>query len=320
MTDSTDTTEAIEIKDAEMTAPKKRLLYTATAIVSFVFFLVILFPTQQISQNILAMVAQQTNTYMEANVTSIGFFPFPHLYAEKLKVYPLNSYTMKFKQLHIDSISIYPSFLKMIPIPGVRTFSPAASFSAKIFQGSVSGSVSLGNRYQINADIKNVSINEIQQVFLESNRDWKGEIQSLQFDFEIPGSRVSQMNGKINGTLSNVHIDLSAFELPWPGLSMMNLGKAVINADVERGTAKIKQLQLGTTKSDLDASISGEVRLNRMIALSRMSLEVSYNLNGQLNQQFGPLAQTILKPSRKAGKNCFKISGSASPIPSFGPC
>lgn len=324
MNESTETQNhtqpAAEQSEIEVTTGSTKMLYVATGLISFFFFLAIFFPRQQIAQNVMAMIAQNTGTYLEAKYKSFGLLPKPHIHFEELTVLPINPFRAQFSRLHFKELTIYPNIFKMIPIPFLKKFTPAATFYAEIFSGEIDGSVAMGLDTELSLEAENISIDQVQKALLKNSEgNWKGSIKEVAVDMTVPAGRLSRSDGTINITTDALQIDLAAFSLPIPGLEQINTGKIELKARVERGKLTFGKTTVGDSKSDLDANISGNVRLNRMIQLSNLDLRIDFRLSEKIKKTLGPFS-AVLTAYKKGARNCVRVSGSASPMPNVQPC
>lgn len=259
----------------------KMTSYILVVFLSTVFFYIIKLPADLIGRNTLALLSQQTPYEWRAEKTNLSFIFGPKISFENIQIIhrfpPMNGPQQKFR---LEKLSIKPNLLQMIPLPGLRTFTPSANFSLEAFQGSVSGSVSMGTNMAIDIEAENLRLDKMD--FLKNyNVFLKGEISSFHLQIEAPNSRFSNSQGLMELNIKRAHLDPTSFS---QGMMIpeLDLGTMEAKANIKSGKFMLEKINAGDAKADMEFHGDGLISLKDPLDYSDLDLRFRLKLSDKL--------------------------------------
>jgi type II secretion system protein N len=281
----------------------KVVAYAAIFLAAFLFFVVIKLPDSLVTNFVLNQVNQHSPYRAHAERAGLRFFLTPHLEFTNLQLEPKipnQGIPLKFTEL-----SLYPSFLSLLPLAGPPQ--PGGSFSAEAYSAQWSGYFSPGSGFRLDAE--NVDLAKLEPL-LEQGVDIKGLITSLLARFDLVDQKFSRANGELRASGKEFLLDPASFQLGMP-LPILDLGGLELEARAERGRLQFQKFVLGSPQKDLEIRVEGDVQLADNLQFSRLNLRLRIRPSAKILQAVPALPGMLglVAAKRADGTYGMKVSG-----------
>jgi len=268
------------------------------AIFSFVIFLFLIFPFDDLSGLVTTQVAELTKNQVFLEFDQLGFSLYPQLGFELKNVRVESPFT---PPLSAGSLSVAPSLWGLLSLnPGVALHAEdflggEVSFSTRPGKKSESGQIP--QKFSLEANQINLKqILEFAQLAFSAN----GKM-DLELDGKFDPSLVDQPSGEFEVELSKVFIAENTVKTPLGPLDLpsLKLKKVKMLGHLKKNDLKIKTLQIGGSGDQLHAKIKGRidirvVRIGRRLSVSPggYDFRIELNIKSRLRRKF-PFLQLL---------------------------
>lgn len=243
--------------------------YAGFFLASLSLFTFLKVPDAVVANSLLNFLNRSTAYRWQAEKVAVGFFPLPHLVAEKLSLEPkLRGAGLP---LHFDSLKVRPSPLSFLPSGRGPSF--GVSFEAEAYKAKLTGFVSGTATTRLELATNGLDLAKVTPLS-QDGQNLKGMITSLVLKLAMEGERLSTASGELKATARNVSLDPAMFQLPMP-LPVLDLGPLEAQGALTRGQLRIEKLNVGAPGKDLELRItSGTVTLSDALPNTRYDLKV----------------------------------------------
>jgi type II secretion system protein N len=275
-------------------AQKQVWLLLLYGIVAFIVFCIVLFPQEEAVRQVFYLLSQRLNYTFSAQESHI-LFPY-RLELKNVTVARKNSGTEAFPSLKIATIQIAPKFSQLF-------FKRLAIvFNLQLFRGTLEGVASfdlLHPRYLKELDClgQGIHLANLKQIYESLNLHINGEL-SGQAKIKLEENDIQTLAGDYHFEVAPGEIQVMSF----PGVNFRQIKG---NGSLNQGKVSIQSVRI--QGDDLQAQITGDVRLDREIARSYLKARVNLNIGQGLKDKLGPLAGFL--PRQNKGGIQLNIRG-----------
>ncbi len=284
-------------------APKHIWLLILYGVMAFFIFCIALFPKEEAVRQVLYLLSQRLNYTFSAKELHVTFPG--RLELKNLTISRKNSRTEGVPCLKIDSVRIKPKFSQLF-------FKKLALlFNLQLCQGTLEGVASfdlLHPRYLRELDClgRGIHLASLKQIHEPLNVHINGQI-SGQATVKLEKNDIETLTGDYHFEVSPGEIQIMSF----PGVNFQQIkGEGILS----QGKIKIQSVRI--QGDELQAQITGDVRLDQNIARSYLKVRVNLNLGQELKEKLGPLAGFL--PKQEKGGIQLNIRGNLNNL-SFTP-
>lgn len=307
---------------------RTQVLYTLLGVLLFCVFLVAKIPFDRFGGNVLVEMSKATNMDFDAKKVEFSFLLGPKVIFTDLLVRTKPSSRMRrggnsklaealsSDGILIKELSFRPSILQLIQSQFKKGAVPGGSFSAEAFGGDISGSFSMITKLEAELYVEDVSLSQIE--VLQKVSKVRGTISDLDLEFSAQRARLGNANGEMTVSAEGLEFNPGVFvnDNFVKSLGVLKLGDLTVESNAKNGRLRFNQFSLKGKQSDLQANISGEMRLNDVVDRSAIDLVVRVTPGAKLRPILeNPLLTTIFAKD-PAGNFGVKLEGSLlRPIP-----
>ncbi len=303
--------------------------YTALGVVLFMLILVSKVPFNRLGGKALQNISRTTNMDIDAGEMDISLLFGPRVIFTDLVIRTRSRSSgrrqkrSKFMDalssdgIKIDRLVFRPSIIQLIQSQFTKGSTPGGSFSAEAFGGEIDGSFSMIGRLNAEISAEDVSLAKIPALSRAFRAS--GIIEELELDVSALRARMGNATGELNLKANNLQIDASAISSDslFQDLGVLNLGNLSINGQSKNGRLRLTDSSLKGKKTDLEAELEGELRLNDRIDRTDMDLIVRLTPGSKLAPLFGFVGASLLKKD-SSGTYSGKLGGSLA-VPKLSP-
>lgn len=286
----------------------RALVYSSIALFSFLAFFIAKLPADRLGPYALEYLSQQTAYEWRAQKTELGLLLGPSITFKELEIVRRGFGASQRPLLKLDSVTLRPQLLSMIPLPGLREAAQAASFELEAFQGSASGvfTASPGG-VALELSGSGMKLEKMDFLRAEADLDLRGTVNTLKMDFRGPG-KLSRSEGNIDLQATGFQMDPAGLNLGLP-LPMLEIGPVVIRATIRAGRLSFERGALGGTGRDVEINAEGGLNLKDPFEFSDLDLRLRLKVSEKITKAL-PYVETMLAPNKRAdGYYGLKLSG-----------
>ena len=285
---------------------KKKIL---VALMSLVFFGLVLFPYDDLSDVITVQIAKLSNNqvFLQFEHLGLDIFPAPGLNLEEVEIS-----TPTLPPLQVDELTLSPS------IAGLLTFKPGFVARASGFmEGDITLKVKSGDKIEegvysqdIDLQVGGLEISKLKGL-IEMPVKLKGKANLMISSLLVDPTFRDQPDGEVN--ISSGRIDMPAATVPTPygplSLPAFKWSQIKMKGRISAGKLYIEAAQLGSAKDAFNGQLKGEISVelvrrgaNIQPNFGAYKLKLKLNVNKTAQQSLG-LFLGILDSYKKATLN-----------------
>lgn len=250
----------------------------------FFFVLVTKIPFDRFGGRVLVEMSRATNMDIDASDVDISFLFGPRIIFSDLQIRARSGSRMrqgsssKLEQalisegITIKEFVFRPSILQIIQSQFKAGAVPGGSFSADAFGGEISGSFSMISKLEAEIYAEDISLTQVRVLQKASNV--KGQIEALEFEISAQRARLGNASGELNVQAKALEFNPGVFvnDAFVKSLGILKLGDLNLKGTATNGRLRFNQATLKGKATDIEADLSGELKLSDRVEATAMDL------------------------------------------------
>lgn len=307
---------------------RNTIFYSLFGVVLFLMIFLAKVPLDRFGGTILVELSKATQMDWDASEVQLSFLLGPRIVFKDLVLKPraeirrIGGRSSKLEQMiqtygiTFSEFSFRPSLIQLLLSAFQKDAVPGGSFSGEAYGSSVSGSFSMIKKLEAEFEVENLSLSKVD--FLQKVSRIKGTIQELEISVSAQRARLGNANGSVQLTAAGLEFNPGAFVNDGfvRSLGDLNLGDLALTSTAKNGRLDLERFSLKGKNSDLEADLTGDLRLDDSVPRTKMNLVLRLNPREKLRPILNnPLLLTIFA-KEASGSFATKLDGTfAAPLP-----